>query len=699
MADLPPGFTLDAPAAGQPSSTLPAGFTVDPASLPAGFKLDSAPSDPGLAQRLGGIVGRGLVDGATGLIGTAQAAGRWVDNHLPSTSFEKKLDNLPVQQVASDAEDKADWYKPQQASGKILEGAVGGATGAALTGGVGALPLASSVVIGASQPTAKALGASDATADDIASGLSLLPIAGAAAADTRNIVGGAIKNRVSASLTKGMTPEQAGQVILYNDALKQTQAAAVNGPASSQQAAMTLKKNLSNAVGDYASNAKAGGLIDRDGRADIMTAQSQANAHNNSLSGVPGGAYEGVQNLPLPADHAQALQSALTQLDYASPQGFAKNASGPATILAQKAAPLIGYGTALLSLAHGNPLGAIGDIGAAAAGHTAPAAAVAGTIGRGLDHLMGTAMTPAEAQLRGAQQVVAKSGYQVPIQQPLNALAQATAETKDPFLLAQKQFEQSGGMQGSPMENTPRASMAPNGGAPAPSPAPGPQAPPQQPPQAPPAAPEQAPATPLPAQPQAPPTGLQGPPTGVQSLAQMMFKDYHPQQGAPLPGEMSTAINSLAQQGVLSEQHAAVANAGMMGANPNEARMIAAHISNHVAGQRGLPSTLMSRPAVDPAAQAGQASSDVQAAMSGQPNGGPRGPIENMARWQGAKSTYQTHASNMGMLAGSSAEKQAISQIATEPTAAGKASILQSYTAANPGVDLSRFTPQLMKGI
>ena len=193
----------------------------------------------------------------------------------------------------------------------------------------------------------------------------------------------------------------------------------------------------------------------------------------------------------------------------------------------------------------------------------------------------------------------------------------------------------------------------------------------------------------------------------------MVHRDYYPQQAVPAIGEMASAINDLATQGSIHPLHAAAALSGQ-----SVPRQVAGLIADRVATARGLPSILSApfqgaQEAFEAAMQgtAQQATADVQQAMgsgsgavtgpNGVPNGATNGrpPIQNMARWQGARSTYQTHAANMGMLAGSSAEKQAISQIAAEPTSAGKQAIRDGYLVAHPGADASRFTPQLMKGV
>ena len=199
-------------------------------------------------------------------------------------------------------------------------------------------------------------------------------------------------------------------------------------------------------------------------------------------------------------------------------------------------------------------------------------------------------------------------------------------------------------------------------------------------------------------------------PTGGAALAQAIFRDYHPTLPLPSAGELHGAVDDLAADGLLHPQLADLLHAG--GNAPD--RHVAANIADRVATGRGLPSIL------DPQAQGlqdatrqfqqfSQASGEVSALMGQQgppaggvtvPNGATngRGPIVNLPRWQAAVGSYRQHARNMMALAPTPAEKQAIATIAAEPTAAGKAAIRDSYLAANPGADGSRFTAPLMRG-
>ncbi len=194
-------------------------------------------------------------------------------------------------------------------------------------------------------------------------------------------------------------------------------------------------------------------------------------------------------------------------------------------------------------------------------------------------------------------------------------------------------------------------------------------------------------------------------PTGGMALAQMMHGERFPGVALPSPDELHSAIDDLAADGSIAPQLADHLHAG--GDAPS--RHTAAQIADRVATGNGLPSILDPRMAglQDAQRQFQQASGEVSSLMGGQgsqaapqvPNGGPRGPILNQARWQGAANTYQRHATQMMQIAPTTAEKQAISQIAATPAAADKQAVLDVYQANNPGADLSRFTPQLMKGI
>lgn len=216
-----------------------------------------------------------------------------------------------------------------------------------------------------------------------------------------------------------------------------------------------------------------------------------------------------------------------------------------------------------------------------------------------------------------------------------------------------------------------------------------------------------------------PPGAMPGPflgmlPSGGGALAQAIFRDYHPTQPLPSPAELHNAVDDLSADALITPQLADHLHAG--GNAPS--RHVAANIADRVATGRGLPSILdpqtqalqdaqrqFSTP--NGQQQAAQATADVQAAMGGPtgapgtpiPNGGPRGPVLNLPRYQAAVGSYQQHARMMFAVATTPAAKTAVAQIAATPAAADKQAILDVFKAENPGADASVFTPQLMKGV
>ena len=424
-------------AAPGPTNALPPGFTLDP------------PPAPGLLNRVGGIIGRGVLEGAAGVVGAAQAAGRYVDNHLPSTSFEQTLDNLPVQQLANDAEDKAGFYKPQYASGKILEGAVGGATGAALTGGIGELAapaallraapealsgfagggttlgrtalsaLPAGAAAGSVVPLAKASGASDDTANDLGLAASVL-LPGAIAA--RNIAGAAAKSVYVNSLAKGMTPEQAMQHVMLHDAAAQF-ASTSGGALTPAQAAQDYGTALNSGLAAYRKAGVASGGLDADQSSALTSAQNAANAGTGGSAAVKG--------LGLPDYHQDAVGGAIGQLDALNSQAPNVGRVGPLASVASKAAPVIGAGAALHSIANGDIAGGL-ELGGAAIGSqyipgVTPVMTAAGKAG---DFLLGSGITPQAAQLAAAQRVFSRSGLALPSTSPLTDLQSAVSDVR-----------------------------------------------------------------------------------------------------------------------------------------------------------------------------------------------------------------------------------------------------------------------------
>ncbi|WP_428377970.1 hypothetical protein [Lichenicoccus sp.] len=772
--------------------------------------------------------------GATGLISTAQGAGRFLANHSGydpvslalSNPIAKAVENLPIQKWATDAENAAGWYSPKEASGKILEGAVGGVTGAALSGGVGLVPTLSSAAIGAAVPTAKAAGATDDQADDIGLALGLLPVAGAGAWAARNGAGALARNAYAASISKGMTPEQAAQQVLLHDAVSQYGASNGLKPAQASQA---YGDATNAALSAYRSTALKAGAIDPDQASALMAAQRSAAA------GTGGSA---VKAAGLDGYHQDAVANGVGQIDALANQAPSSGTVGPfasvGSAVGAKAAPVVGGLGALTAAAAGNYHTALDIALGSAAGHSV--LPVAGKAAGGvIDWALGAGMTPQQAQLLAARRVLAKSGISLPSSDPLgdlqsavsdvngdftdqqtnvantaadalrakqtatgysqNAKATAAAEAVWAGALSQQAKQQAAGnpdplssalwadaqQQGNPpnlkavtnsqiagftadqsalakrdtqeqaadaaaqqrgqslneqaaawlerdairqyKSNTPDAPVTGVGSLTASTPqqlfgatagkygSPADPTPPQmlQPPvaplgaaprpvAAPPAAPTPAPATPLPAAAPVPSTGLgAGPltPSGGQALVSMLHQQHF---GTPLQTpDITAAIEDLAADGTLHPFHADAALSG---------QLIDRQLAGHIAARAQLLKT-QGQTSLDQGAISSQATADVQQAMgnapaaaptAGTPNGGPRGPILNLTRYQGAVGNYQRHAQQMFMLATSPAEKQAVSEIAATPATADKAAIRDAYVRTHPGADLSRFTPTLMRG-
>ena len=178
-------------------------------------------------------------------------------------------------------------------------------------------------------------------------------------------------------------------------------------------------------------------------------------------------------------------------------------------------------------------------------------------------------------------------------------------------------------------------------------------------------------------------------PSGGQVLTQQVFRDLNPGRALPDTMDIHRAVGALGDR--LDPLEAFKAAHGM-NVDRDTAYLLARHLSTDPA----------MAPATGSAAIPSQATAEVSSLMGGSsmlPNGGDRGPIQNLPRWQAAGANYQRHAANMMILATSPAEKQAISQIAAIPDAAGKQAVRDAYQANNPGADLSRFTSQLMRGV
>lgn len=171
-----------------------------------------------------------------------------------------------------------------------------------------------------------------------------------------------------------------------------------------------------------------------------------------------------------------------------------------------------------------------------------------------------------------------------------------------------------------------------------------------------------------------------GPTTGGLNLAARKVQDQTGLQ--PPPAQLHASANA-----VLSPQDAFTFTSGVR-STPEMAQQVA----NHAAG------VMRSQAASVPQ----QATSEVSSLL-GQSPAAPPGPpartITSLPQWTSAKQNRQALAGRMVQLAQSPEEKLAISRVAAEPTANGKQAIRDAYAALHPGSDLSRFPPELMKGI
>ena len=211
------------------------------------------------------------------------------------------------------------------------------------------------------------------------------------------------------------------------------------------------------------------------------------------------------------------------------------------------------------------------------------------------------------------------------------------------------------------------------------------------------------------------PTGLIQPETGGKALATMMHRQNFGGP-APTPDELSSAIDDVAADGLVHPHEADAAHAGqnvspafaLTIAHRVQAARMAAPISATAADQATaeVGNLLANPPGVSM-----PAGYSANSAIIARPSTGPTGslaapfgvdgqgtPIRNPIAYRGAQTAYQRHAATMIALAQSPAEKQALSQIATEPRSVDKAAIRDVYQAANPNADLSRFTSALMAG-
>jgi hypothetical protein len=202
------------------------------------------------------------------------------------------------------------------------------------------------------------------------------------------------------------------------------------------------------------------------------------------------------------------------------------------------------------------------------------------------------------------------------------------------------------------------------------------------------------PATPQPGAPELRPMGALA--TNGKALTQAIFRDHFPGHAIPTTDEIDSAINDAAVDGLDPDQ----ANAALNSPTANYSRDFAHHLAARVAGYRGLASA--------PDAEATQAIQNAFAqgnqTLAGAGNGFANGPsnmgrgINNLPRWTQATHTYRNHGNQMIQAAQSPSEALALSRVMAEPTAARKQAIAAEFAQANPEADMSRFTPELMRG-
>ncbi len=676
------------------------------------------------------------------------ALGRSGDGQL-NTDLDGNHFNVPMADTAGQriAGGIAGAVAPTVATMGLGEGlgAVAGAGRAAqavrgvgqLLSGSKGLQIAGAATGGAANVAGQEAGLSPEDAALLGLGASFIPGAGMAA---RAAAGNAARGAFVGSIAKTLAPEEAAQTVRAGTALDGY------GGAGSAAAQAAYGADLNATVGGYRRAAVAAGYIDpEDGRAI-----GQATTAANNGTAAPGTAAAGVRALGLPADHQAALEGSLGQLQAVSALPSGGAAVGPISSLVARAAPYVA-GLSALGAAHGGDYiqaaelagGAIG--GATVAG---PMLRMAGTVG---DRLLGTAMSPAEARLAAAQQVVGRTGMDTS-GNPLTALqtAMGDAQTQAGILQAandqlaaqargqnladtagnwferqliqgakkrnpdvpitgaasltartpQELFEATAGRYGSPADPTQAGLMmdAQQQYGPAPAPAAPRTAPPS-------GSPAGVSGGPPPGQPvgmlqgqaggasaslQQPPVGMSsgaasaaplvGPfdptaaPSGGVALASMMHQD--------LTGRAATTAQLHRSAGAVLDPQTAFEFASGTNTSRDTAYKVALHAAQSVPDQ---------------------AASDVSAVMGTpgkpMPNGGPRGPVLNLPRYQAAVGSYQQHARMMFQVAPMPAAKTAVAQIAATPAAADKQAVLDVYKAENPGADASVFTPQLMKGV
>lgn len=395
-----------------------------------------------LGDRLEGLAARGIMRGITSLV------------DLPSTAYTLATNKLgySTTHAADKLATKLGVYAPQS---RLEDYAVDGVSLvgpglAAGTTGIGAklLPKAAR--------TAKlfASGALSGAASDMAADhgfspraqiLSGLAAGGAVEAvpQARAALGRGATEVMARAKARQMTLDDAKRTARTFKGIEDTLAGSPV-PISDFQASGTFKKDLTNGLEQYVRAASRRKFIDRYTSDDLATAISQAGAHTNGLSATEGSALGQISVRQIPS--RQRVLAALDTLNDVSGQQFKTASSGPFASLAQKAAPFVKAGTVAATAMH-HPLSAVAELTALAVPGTSKLAnKPLEAFGRGLDHVLGTAVTPAMANKRAAEIVLKRHGEDAP-KSPLPLLRKATRALRhDPQAL----FELPPGEFGSP---------------------------------------------------------------------------------------------------------------------------------------------------------------------------------------------------------------------------------------------------------
>ena len=412
-----------------PRGRLPPGSVVD--QLPPDRTPASEAATPGFLDRIGGIAGRGIINGVTDIGSLAQAGGRLADRAyaatgLPDPTFgvDQKLDNIPISALARQGLDRQGFYQPTGAVGRAAEAAIEAGTGGALTGGASTGLLGLNAVAGATGSLAQSAGATP----DEAAALSL-GVGGVGAA--RSLVGNMAAARAVAKFAPTVTtdPEAAASVLRSSQMLADAKAATPQATAA--QAATTVTNNLSRDLTGHIQILKKSGMIDTDAANTLKGVVSDAADPNHTGAGL----LNTIDSMALPAPLAAPLRRGVADLNTISTGVLSKPAAGP---LATYGSALSKYGApvaAALAGLHSGDLMPVVEGGAALLGFAHKPISQAGAIAGGLlDRIANTRVLPGQAVTDAAQ---ATLGGASPGVSPLDQLASVRSAYGDAQAQAQ----------------------------------------------------------------------------------------------------------------------------------------------------------------------------------------------------------------------------------------------------------------------